>query len=89
VEALMGPILMHTPHRAINTEKKSLSPSVNWNGTPTPSEVFVLEGAGTRENLLLPVTKATRPDMVVTEPYLKPTGWAGFQTVSYFIKGWH
>ena len=67
----MGPIFMHKPPRKKTAEITSLSPSVDWNGTPTPSEVFVLEGAGTRENLLLPVTKATRPDMVVTEPYLK------------------
>ena len=37
----MGPLLMHKPHRATSTEKKSLSPSVDWNGTPTPSEVFI------------------------------------------------
>ena len=47
-------------------EITSLSPSVDWNGTPTPGEVIVLEGGlgkgtGTRENLLLPAVLSS-PD---------------------------
>ena len=37
----MGPFFMHTPPRETTAEITSLSPSVAWNGTPTPGEVFV------------------------------------------------
>ena len=40
----MGPFFMHTPPRETTAEITSLSPSVDWNGTPTPGEVFILEG---------------------------------------------
>ena len=37
----MGPFFMHTPPRETTAEITSLSPSVDWNGTPTPSEVVI------------------------------------------------
>ena len=37
----MGPFFMHTPPRETTAEITSLSPSVDWSGTPTPSEVVI------------------------------------------------